>query len=42
MNKIYAMWILNDTLNDGFFDSWEEYFNFVWNPEITILLVEEV
>lgn len=42
MNKIFAMWTLNGTLNDGFFDSWEEYFDFVWNPEITILLVEEV
>jgi hypothetical protein len=42
MNKVYAEWTKKGVFGNGFFNSWEEYFDFVWNPEITILLVEEV
>ena len=42
MKKIYAEWILEGVFDNGFFNSWESYFNFTFNPEITVLLVKEM
>lgn len=41
MKKIYAEWIVRNVFDNGFFDSWEEFFNFAFDPAINILLVKE-
>ena len=42
MKKIYAKWTLRGVFDNAFFDTWEEYFDFMFNPEIDVLLVKEV
>lgn len=42
MKKIYAEWTLRGVFNNCFFNTWKEYFNFMFNPEINVLLVKEV
>lgn len=42
MKKIYAEWVLDGVFGNGFFNTWEEYFDFMFNPEINVLLVKEV
>lgn len=41
MNKVYAEWVKKGVFGNAFFNSWEEYFDFVFDPEINILLVKE-
>nr|DAT93729.1 MAG TPA: Proprotein convertase subtilisin/kexin type 9 convertase, subtilisin, HYDROLASE.4A [Caudoviricetes sp.] len=42
MKKIYAEWTLRGVFDNSFFNTWEEYFDFVFDPEIDVLLVKEV
>ncbi len=42
MKKIYAEWTLKGVFGNGFFNTWEEYFDFMFDPEIDVLLVKEV
>lgn len=42
MKKVYAEWTLKGVFDNAFFDTWEEYFDFMFNPEINVLLVKEV
>ena len=42
MKKIYAEWTFKGVFGNGFFNTWEEYFDFMFDPEIDVLLVKEV
>lgn len=42
MKKIYAEWTVKGVFDNAFFDTWEEYFDFMFDPEIDVLLVKEV
>lgn len=42
MKKIYVEWTLRGVFDNAFFDTWEEYFDFMFDPEIDVLLVKEV
>lgn len=42
MKKIYAEWIIKGVFGNAFFDTWESYIDFMFNPEIDVLLVKEV
>lgn len=41
MKKVYAEWVKKGVFDNAFFNLWEEYFDFVFDPEITILFVKE-
>ena len=41
MKKVYAEWVKKGVFDNAFFNSWEKYFDFVFDHKITILFVKE-
>ena len=39
---IYAEWKKDGNFNNGFFDTWEAWYEFSFSPEMEILKVKEV
>lgn len=42
MNRIYAEWTKDDVFDNGFFPSWDAYYDLTFDPRIEVKLVRKI